>query len=87
MQMNVKNIFVSPSNHDSVFEVGDRDYKQAKSEKHHNRDSAASISIVRSDRAFTSNFYLKNRFRQSSKEILSSPNPRHQDINVQHPDL
>jgi len=60
---------------------------QAKSEKHHNRDSTASVSIVRSDRALPSNFYTKNMFRQSSKEILSSSNPRHQNINVLHPDL
>jgi hypothetical protein len=70
-----------------VFEVGDRDYNQAKSEKHHNKDRAASVSTVRSDCAFPSNFYMKNRFRQSLKEALSSSNPRHHNINVQHPDL
>jgi len=70
-----------------VFEVSDRDSKQAKSEKDHKRDHAASVSTVRSDCEFPSNFYMKNRFRQSLKEALSSSNPRHHNINVQHPDL
>ena len=67
--------------------VGDRDYKQGKSEKQHNKNSADSVSIVWSDCALPNNIYMKNQFRQSSKEVLISFNPGRHNVNVQHPVL